>query len=283
MILEVNRRMIFRRTGNAMALLYDPDTRKVVSLNHTGMQIYQHLLRETDSDKIITSFGGSDPVRRQDAENFLAMLQQAGCLAGFSSGDTPVPAAAVPASDNVSGGRFGIGFSMSGTFENGDKLEICECDPEKLRRGDVICFTDSRGQSIGHRIIGGKPGRWITMGDNNDRPDRHIVTGRNGIKLITGRIRMGKYRPIYGGNAGMRHFYFLQARRRCRIFLLRTAKWIFMPLSGVFFWRKMPDKATSFGKNCQYSHRGRVIGWRINGNPVYAGHILRLFYRLPAK
>lgn len=282
MTLELNRRMIFRLTGNDMAMLYDQDSRKVISLNRTGAQIYQLLLHESDSEKVITSFAGSDPERHLDAENFLAMLQQAGCLAGFTDTVSVPPAAAVRSS-NISAERFGIGFSMSGTFENGDKLDICECDPEKLRRGDVICFTNRDGRAVGHRIIGGKPGKWITMGDNNDLPDRHFVTARDNIKLITGKTHLGKYYPLPGGNAGMRHFYLVQFRRRSRIFLLRGMKMAFLPLSGIFFWRKKADKSTNFGRIIQYSRRGKVIGWRINGRSVYAGYWLRLFYRLPEK
>lgn len=277
MNLELNYRIIFRRIGEN-AMLYDRDTRKAVSLNHTGVQIYELLMKESDSGKILETFAGNDPEKRHDAERFLAMLQQAGCLAGFS-GISAEPAPSGNAS--VPDGRFGVGFSMLGTFENGDKLEIQPCDPAKLRRGDVIRFTDPAGRAVGHRIIGTKDGGWITMGDNNDAPDTRIVTAADDLMLITGITRNGRYYPVHGGTAGMRHFYRLRFRRACRLALRKSIKKIFLPLTGLFFWRRHPDKVTSFGKRLQYSCRGKVIGWQIGGNAVYAKQIFRLFYRLP--
>ncbi len=278
MTLELNYRMICRRTGE-MALLFDRDTRKVVSLNSTGLQIYELLKKESDCEKVLTAFAGDDPEKRADAEKFLAMLQQSGCLAGFS-GDT---VSAVPPPKSAAGINqdIGIGFSMLGTFENGDKLEVKKCDFSRLRRGDVIRFINREGIMVGHRIIGGKNGRFVTMGDNNDHPDRHFVTAANEPVLITGKVHHGRYYPIRGGEAGMRHFYFLRVRRACRRGVRRCLKLLVLPLLKGFFWRRTPDRVTKFGNTRQFSCRGKVIGWRINGNAVYAGHLLRLFYRLP--
>ena len=276
MNLELNYRIIFRRIGEN-AMLYDRDTRKSVSLNHTGAQIYEWLMKESDSEKILETFAGDDPEKRHDAERFLAMLQQTECLAGFSG------VSAEPATGNFSDpeGRFGIGFSMSGTFEIGDKLELQPCDPAKLRRGDVIRFVDPAGKAVGHRIIGTKDGGWITMGDNNEAPDTRIVTAADDLMLITGITRDGRYYPVHGGTAGMRHFYRLRFCRACRLGFRKSIKKIFLPLTGAFFWRRQPDKVTSFGKRLQYSCRGKLIGWQINGKSVYAKQVLRLFYHLP--
>lgn len=279
MALELNQRTVFRRTGE-FALLYDPDRKYTVSLNKTGIMIYELLRKFDDLETVLTEFAGDDRDKRGDVENFLRMLTNAGYLAGY---DTPAEIKpAVAQSVLPDEHKYCIGNSMSGTFETGDRLEVCNCPPARLQRGDVISFLSRNGIYVGHRIVGGRTGRWITMGDNNDRFDRHPVTLEQKPRLITGRVHFGRYYPVAGGKAGMRHFYFVRFKRRCRRIGIAIVKTPVLLLQKCCFWRKTPDRQTDFGKLIQYSYRGKVIGWKINGRIVYARHILRFSYRLPS-
>jgi hypothetical protein len=88
MSLELNLRMVFRRTGE-LGILCDPDRKYAVSLNRTGMEIYE-LLRECDDlETLLTRFGGDDENKRQDAEKFLMLLTKSGCLSGYLPADSP--------------------------------------------------------------------------------------------------------------------------------------------------------------------------------------------------
>jgi signal peptidase I len=55
-----------------------------------------------------------------------------------------------------------------------------------LRKGDIVVYRDSRGQSIQHRLVRKTLLGWIAKGDNNPREDPELVTRRNYIaKVIT--------------------------------------------------------------------------------------------------
>lgn len=278
MALELNQRVIFRRTGE-MALLYDPDRKYTASLNLTGIMIYELIRKFDDAETVLSNFAGDDEAKRQDAENFLQMFVNAGFLAGY--GVAEKAAAPVRQQGTAEVHNFCIGSSMAGTFETGDRLEMCNCPPTKLQKGDVISFVNKNGNFVGHRIVGGRTGRWITMGDNNDKLDRHPVTLEQNPRLITGRLHHGVYYPVARGKAGMRHFYFLRFKRQCRRIAAAAVKFPAKLLIACCFWRKKADRQTDFGKIIQYSYRRKVIGWKINGRNIYARHILRLMYRLP--
>ena len=274
MILERNARIICRRLEDKW-LLYDPDRRDTMTLNPAGAELYTALADFTDAGVLLQQFAGDNAAKRHEAENFLGMLQKYGYIAGFTG---EIPERKADAGD-VSG-QYGIGFSMAGTFFSGDRLETIPVNTADLSRGDVIRFTDGADKMIAHRIIGGTPGAWITMGDNNAVCDPEPVTGKN-LQLVTAVWRNGIRHEIARGKAGMRHFGRL---RRKRFFKLALRKLLGIParlLIKCCFWRKVPAQATDFGRSIQYSDGGRIIGWQIRKHPVYASHRLKFFYCLP--
>lgn len=275
MTLELNRRVVLRRLRDR-AILYDPDRKRALTVNASGAAVYIRMRDCLPLTTTLDEITGGDPRRSGEVEPFLAMLQGAGFLTGFS-GEVLPPLPAAGADAAAADHRCGIGSSMLGTFAGGDELETETVAPEQLRRGDVVVFPDAAGRQTGHRIVGGKPGAWITMGDNNDLPDPKPLAPAGPIPRITGRRRDGRYAVIAGGAAGMRHFYRLRLQRQLRVLLRK----FFVPLLDLGFWRKLPDHAAVFGDTIQYSHRGRLIGWRIRGIPVYHRQSLRLRYKLP--
>ncbi|MCI5779927.1 MAG: hypothetical protein MR051_08985 [Lentisphaeria bacterium] len=276
MTLELNRRIVLRYLRDR-AILYDPDRKRALTVNASGAAIYIQMRDRLPLRTTLDEITGGDRRKICEVEPFLAMLQGAGFLTGFSGESLPpLPATKTNAAETADR-RCGIGSSMLGTFAGGDELETVTVAPERLRRGDVVVFSDASGRQTGHRIVGGKPGAWITMGDNNDLPDPKPLAPEGPIPLITGRRRDGRYAAIAGGAAGMRHFYRLRLQRQLRVFLRK----VFVPVLNLGFWRKLPDHAAVFGETIQYSHRGRLIGWRIRGIPVYLRQSLRLRYKLP--
>ena len=208
------------------------------------------------------------------------MLQNAGMLAGHAgSAAAPPPEPAGEPEAAAPAGRLGVGNSMRGTFSSGDELRVEEIAATELRPGDVVMFTGSSGVNTGHRIVGGRPGSWITMGDNNDRPDAEPFRPGRLATRITGKVVRGEYFPIAGGPAGMRRFRLLRLRRAAH----RALAALVNPLLRLLFWRPGPDHAVRFGAVTQYSRGDRLIGGRVNGIPVYAGLWRRFFYRLPEK
>jgi hypothetical protein len=243
------------------------------------MEIYE-LLRECDDlETLLTRFGGDDENKRQDAENFLMLLTKSGCLSGYLPADSPELPPLPKMTNPIE--NLGYGNSMLGTFETGDRMEMCQYPYEKFQRGDVINFIDRRGNKIGHRIVRGKAGKSITMGDNNDSVDRYPVTAAQKPQLITGKFHHGKYYPIARGKAGMRHFYFFRFKRSIRNMVKTALRMPILLLVKCCFWRKRPDRQTDFGSLIQYSYRGRLIGWKINGRNVYVRNILRFTFQLP--
>lgn len=274
MILERNARIICRRI-DGKGMLYDPDRRDAKVLNPAGMDLYCRLGLFTDADMLLCGFAGDDADKRREAEKFLGMLQKYGYIAGYSGDITGEEPSAIEIM-----GEYGIGYSMSGTFFPGDRLIMVPVKSERLQYGDVICFTSASAGAVAHRIIGGGPGAWITMGDNNPAPDKGAVTADD-LQLVTAVIRDGVEHPVAGGAAGMRCF----RKWRCRRFFRLLMRKIFtLPVRAVInccFWCRTPERATDFGRLIQYSDRGRLIGWRIGGVRVFAAHRFKFIYRLP--
>ena len=138
-MLELNRRVVFRRFGRG-AVLYDPDRRRSLTLNSAGAELYSRLRRSgvpgAEEAELLAGFSDR---RREHAERFLAMLQNAGMLAGHAgSAAAPPPEPAGEPEAAAPAGRLGIGNSMRGTFSSGDELRVEEIAATELRPGDVV-------------------------------------------------------------------------------------------------------------------------------------------------
>lgn len=274
MILERNTRIICRQLEEQW-MLYDPDRRDAMTLNAAGARLYTALGVFTDGGALLRDFAGDDPMKRSQVKKFLGMLQKYGYIAGFT-GEIPEEKART---GEISA-QYGIGYSMTGTFAPGDRLETVPVNTADVGIGDVIRFSDPAGRMVAHRITGGTPGAWLTMGDNNSAPDEAPV--REGeLQLVTAVWRRGIRHEVARGKAGMKHFYRYRSKRAWRLGVRRVLKFPALLVIRCCFWRRKPDKATDFGRVIQYSHRGRLIGWRIGSNTVYAAHSLRFFYILP--
>ena len=220
---------------------------------------------------------GDDSGKRRHVEGFLAQLRQLGMLAGFEGDAPPTASAASPVEMPELTGKRGIGSSMLRTFAPGDELETERVPAGRLRRGDVVEFVNAAGRNVGHRIVGGTPGRWITMGDNNDVPDPDpYIPGETATRIVA-RVSRGRRTPIRGGWAGMAHFRAARMRRAAHSASAKIAR----GLLNCCFWRIEPEKRTDFGEVSQFFHRGRLIGWTVRGIPVYRRQLLRLRFKLP--
>ena len=277
MELELNFRVICRPTEGGGAVICDPDRKRGLVLNPAGAKIFALLRRRRTLEEIMARCAGDDPKKRRHAERFLALLRKYGMLAGFDGEAAPSAAGAVPMEMPETGAKRGIGSSMLRTFASGDELETERVPADRLRRGDVVEFVNAAGQNVGHRIVGGVPGRWITMGDNNDDPDPEpYVPGETATRIVA-KIAGGSRTPIRGGRAGMAHFHAVRVRRAVH----RAFAEIFEGALNCCFWRIEPEKRTDFGEVIQFSHRGRLIGWTVRGVPAYRRNILRLRFKLP--
>ena len=272
MILERNTRIICRPLQDG-GMLYDPDRRDGMILNASGVKIYAALGEFTETEKIYRTFSGV--AGQAELEKFLAMLQKHGYISGFDS-----DIAVGTPKRGVVEGQYGVGFSMSGTFYPGDRLESKPVKSTDVCRGDVICFKSAAGNLTAHRIIGGRPGAWVTMGDNNFARDKEIVIQED-LQLVTAISRGGVRHPVAGGKAGMRHFHIWRGKYFFRKWLKKIIAIPARLVISCCFWRREPEQTTDFGRLLQYSSCGRVIGWKIGSSKVFSAHKFRFLYRLP--
>ena len=252
MELELNFRIVFRRIDGGGSVICDPDRKRGLVLNSAATKIFSLLRHRRTLDEIMARCAGDDPEKRRRVESFLAQLRQFGMLVGFEGEAPPSPSVEFPVEMPEITGKHGIGSSMLRTFASGDELETERVPADRLRRGDVVEFVNAAGRNVGHRIVGGVPGRWITMGDNNDKPDPEpYIPGETATRIVA-KIRKGKRTPIRGGRAGMAHFHVARMRRAVHFALSRIAE----GLQNCCFWRIEPEKRTDFGEVSQFSHRG---------------------------
>lgn len=178
------------------------------------------------------------------------------------------------------GGYHYCGNSMRRVFRPGDVLVLATVPFERLRCGDVICFRNTAGKQIVHRIVGWRPDGAVTQGDNNDCVDAEPVAAENYFGRVEAFQRGRRRRRMRNGPAGMRQFHWNRCRRRCRLTLAGWKRrwwgtaapfgWLkcsFRPLvcrkfgeDALLFWREIPVARR---------HGGR---WRPRG-------VWRLFFR----
>jgi signal peptidase I len=119
---------------------------------------------------------------------------------------------------------------MKGTFRKGDLLVLEPCLKEKLHKGDIIAFRNTReikdNEMIVHRIIRIDKGYLFTRGDNNKRPDIIPVSNSALVGKVISYERNGKNYRAIGGLTGLisaRIFYFF--RRTIYWFLIKI-RWL---------------------------------------------------------
>lgn len=174
------------------------------------------------------------------------------------------------------------GNSMRGMFEPGDMLILTKIPFELLECGDVVAVFD-RTPFYVHRIIDRTRQQAVTMGDNNDRPDISILSGKSRFLLVEGVIPVGTTTgfviPVEGGYLGMRQFRRQQRiRRTIRLILriMREIRWM-----GCF---RIPAKReTRFRDGTIQWSFGRipVAARNPSGKTKYLSVWKRLFFRIP--
>ena len=171
------------------------------------------------------------------------------------------------------------GNSMRGLFVPGETLCLAEKGFESLREGDVVAIL-SRTPGIVHRIVEKNAEYAVTMGDNNDRPDAMKLRSGADFRLVIGAISPdGSFRPVHGGEAGMKQFRRQQRKRRLHR-LIRNAMDPLRPLKRL---RIPANRETRF--------RDGTLQWCCGNIPVaartpsgrteYLGSWKRLFFRIP--
>jgi signal peptidase I len=109
------------------------------------------------------------------------------------------------------------GPSMSPTFFTNDVLTYVQVPYTFLRPGDIVLFSsrDYPGEKvIIHRVKGVRTEGIVTQGDNNDLPDREIMTPENFIGMVISAKRAGNGIPVQSGTRGHLQHHYLQYRKR---------------------------------------------------------------------
>jgi len=116
----------------------------------------------------------------------------------------------------ANGERIYRGTSMLRVFAPGDILTVEPLRAGDARRGDIICFSGARGETV-HRVIRKSPDKIVTMGDNNSRPDLEPLAPDAKVWRVTGRRDLkGKFHEVGGGSAGLLAFRVNRVRRAFR-------------------------------------------------------------------
>lgn len=75
--------------------------------------------------------------------------------------------------------------SMRPAYGDDDIILVERAPYEELRLGDIVEGANNTAQlmaemgqawTAGHRIVGGRPGAWVTRGDNNQQRDNFLLT-----------------------------------------------------------------------------------------------------------
>ncbi len=173
------------------------------------------------------------------------------------------------------------GNSMRMVFCPGDYLLPEAVDFSVLKPGDVICFCSGNGRHVVHRIIRRTPEGLITMGDNNPRPDKEIVTPAMGPVRIVGADRNGRRIAVTRGLRGMVSFGW----HRFRIRIRRAAGWGMKPILerfSVFFQKRKLDEVCFHGELCYFKEKRLIAKRSQTGQVQYVKWYYRGLYRIPA-
>jgi len=114
---------------------------------------------------------------------------------------------------------------MRGTFRPGDLLEIEKSDVCKLRKGDIIVFSNkiqSGKDQIVHRIVKIEKDKIVTRGDNNPEPDNLMISEENLTGVVTGLIREKGFRRVRRGSAGIFSMFLIKVSKKIKRFIFLT-------------------------------------------------------------
>ena len=107
---------------------------------------------------------------------------------------------------------------MNPTLRNADLLEVVPYDDRKIRRGDVITFTQLKGEfSVTHRIISVDTRGVRTLGDNNSIADAGYIQPKDIIGCVVYARRNKRRICIYGGTVGQIYAIVIRLIRRIKI------------------------------------------------------------------
>lgn len=176
---------------------------------------------------------------------------------------------------------------MLGLLQPGETLLVRPpASGERFQVGDVICFQfESAPMAVAHRVVRiiAAPGNriaYITMGDNNDRPDwRPVPEELPTLRLlVAAQDRDGVRRSIARGAAGWRRFKRNRISRGGRRLLGK----IWHRVERLVFWRMRPAKQCEFGAETVYYFCERPVARRkADGTVVFFRRYYRLFFRVP--
>ncbi len=180
------------------------------------------------------------------------------------------------------------GVSMNPTFIEPEMMTVIPYDAgSRIKKGDVICYkTETREDTIVHRIIEVKDSKIRTKGDSNANPDPYTIDRINVIGRVCESHRDGRMRRIYGGLLGVAEMHLVKVRRPVMRFISRLLHCVYHGLSrsGIFI-KLLPkvkriELAVFERKNNKYPKlifSGRKIGMY---DPVMKGWKIRRPYRL---
>jgi hypothetical protein len=175
---------------------------------------------------------------------------------------------------------FYTGNSMRGMFVTGECLSLEPAAFDSLRVGDVIAIFDRTPYYV-HRVVEIAPGRIVTMGDNNLRPDAAPVTPNSHFRRVVRAHELnGSVRDVLGGEAGMLRFHRQQRRRRLRA----CVSALLIPFKPLKFLRIPARTETRFRNGTrQWSCAGiPVAAQSPSGTFRYLHWPMRFFFRVPA-
>jgi len=176
---------------------------------------------------------------------------------------------------------FYKGNSMRGMFVDGERLSLESASFDSLRVGDVVAIFDRTPYYV-HRVVELAPGRAVTMGDNNPRPDAHTLVPASHIKLVVRAQGLdGSVRSVLGGESGMAQFRRQQRRRRLRV----CAAALLVPFKPLKYLRIPARTVTRFRNGAvQWSCAGIPVAARsASGSFKYLHWSKRLLFRVPAR
>ena len=172
-------------------------------------------------------------------------------------------------------GLIYYGNSMRGIFSSGDRIFCKAAALEDLSVGDIVVVNPGNSSYI-HRVIKLDRDFAVTMGDNNDFPDKLRLNNSSEFFQLESAIRRGKVLKIAQGQAGMRHFMCIQRRRN----YVRKFKKTFRQLEKHCFWRITLRDAETFadGSRCFFWHGIAIARVSKSGVVKYKSLLKRLFF-----
>jgi signal peptidase I len=165
---------------------------------------------------------------------------------------------------------FYSGRSMSGTFRDGDRIQIDPCKTIEIKIGDVAIFIsqmekEKKTRCI-HRIVAAAKTGFITRGDNNPKNDEEPVTEENLIGRVTRYERNGKMHTVWNGRLGMMRAQVLHGRGHfictAKFFLRKPYRMIKKTGIVAKLWQPQIETvyfATQDGPLIKYLHNGQTV------------------------